>query len=118
MTLRSKDERGADPRAGKPEHSRKVGGGTAESTDCERQASAARSAETGDGAPGLIEEVLGRENVMWVEAELYTTEICKRANEETSAYQKNHAHSNFGDDQQATHPLGLTTCNRPSTALM
>ena len=64
MTLRSTDERGADKRAERPEHTRRVGGGAAESTDCERQASAARRARTGDEAPGLLEEVLCRENVM------------------------------------------------------
>ena len=47
-----------------PERSREVGGGTAEIPGRERQASTARSAETSDGAPGLLEEVLCRENVM------------------------------------------------------
>lgn len=64
MTRRSTDERGAGKRAGRPERPWQVGGGTAEGPGSERQASAARNAETGDGAPGLIEEVLCRENVM------------------------------------------------------
>ena len=64
MTLRLMDDGGAGKRAETPERSREVGGGTAEAPGSERQASAARSAKTSDGAPGLIEEVLCRENVM------------------------------------------------------
>jgi len=64
VTLRSTDDGDAGTRAGRPERSREVGGGTAEILGSERQASAARNAETSDGTPGLIEEVLCRENVM------------------------------------------------------
>ena len=64
VTLRSTDEAGAGKRAERPERSREVGGGTAEGPGSERQASAARGAKTSDGAPGRLEEVLCRENVM------------------------------------------------------
>jgi RNA-directed DNA polymerase len=46
-----------------PEPVRKVGGGTAEVPEQERQARAARSGATGDEARSLIDEVLRRENM-------------------------------------------------------
>ena len=46
-----------------PEPAREVGGGTAEVSEGERQARAARSGATGDGAWSLIDEVLRRENM-------------------------------------------------------
>jgi hypothetical protein len=64
VTLRSTDEGDADRRAERPDRSREIGGGTAEVPGCERQASAVGNAETGDGTPGLLEEVLCRENLM------------------------------------------------------
>jgi RNA-directed DNA polymerase len=63
-TMRSKQEADAGTRAGKPERSRRVGRGTAEGTDIERQACTARGENTGDEAPSLLEEVLRRENLM------------------------------------------------------
>ena len=64
MMLHSMDDGGAGQRTGKSERFREVGGGTVEVPGSERQASGARSAKTSDGAPGLLEEVLCRENVM------------------------------------------------------
>ncbi len=64
MTLRSTDAGGAGTRAERPERSREVGGGTAEVAGSERQTSAARNVGTSEGTPGLLEEVLCRENVM------------------------------------------------------
>lgn len=61
---RSMSERDAAKRAGKPERSRKAGGGTAEDTTPARQALAARGDKTEEEAPSLIEEVLRRENVL------------------------------------------------------
>ncbi len=64
VTLRSTDAGGAGTRAERPERSREVGGGTAEVAGSERQTSAARNVGTSEGTPGLLEEVLCRENVM------------------------------------------------------
>lgn len=50
-------------RAGKPERPRETGGGTAEVAGCERQACAVGNARPSDGTPGLLEEVLCRENL-------------------------------------------------------
>jgi RNA-directed DNA polymerase len=57
-------EADAGERAERPERPRKVGGGTAEDTGGERQAGTARSEETGEEAPKLMEEVVRRENLM------------------------------------------------------
>ena len=54
----------ADPRAERPKRPQRVGGGTAEGMGDERQAGTARSANAGDEASQLIEEVLRRENVL------------------------------------------------------
>ncbi len=51
-------------RAEMPERPREIGGGTAEVAGCERQASAVSNARLSDGTPGLLEEVLCRENLM------------------------------------------------------
>ncbi len=51
-------------RAEKLERPREIGGGTAEVPGCERQASAVSNARLSDGTPGLLEEVLCRENLM------------------------------------------------------
>ena len=51
-------------RAETPERPRETGGGTAEVPECERQASAVSNAIASDGTPGLLEEVLCRENLM------------------------------------------------------
>jgi RNA-directed DNA polymerase len=58
-------ERGdADQKAERPERAGRVGGGTAESTGAgARQAFGASGEKAGDGAPGLMEEVLRRENL-------------------------------------------------------
>jgi len=47
-----------------PERPRRSGGGTAEKSRDERQASAVRRATAGDEAPGILEEVLCLENLM------------------------------------------------------
>ena len=60
---RSMSEEDVDEKAGKPERSRKVGGGTAEDTTPARQALAARGDKAKAEARSLIEEVLRRENV-------------------------------------------------------
>ena len=58
------DERHAD-RAGHGSHqARRAGDGIAESTGQERDAATAREENAADGAPGLMEEVLRRENLM------------------------------------------------------
>ncbi len=51
-------------RAEKPERARETGGGTADVPRCERQASAVSNAIPSEGTPGLLEEVLCRENLM------------------------------------------------------
>ena len=51
-------------RAEMPKRPRETGGGTAEVAGCERQASAVSNARLSDGTPGLLEEVLCRENLM------------------------------------------------------
>lgn len=61
---RSRREGDADTRAERPERPWGVGGGTAESPGAERQARPAGRARTGDEAPGLMEEVLRRENLV------------------------------------------------------
>jgi RNA-directed DNA polymerase len=58
------DERDVDKRAGMPEDSRKVAGGTREKKERERQASTAEKEETQLGASVLLEEVLRRENML------------------------------------------------------
>ena len=62
--MRSRREVDAGQRAGKPERPREVGGGTAEIPGAERQARPAREGNADEGAPGLMEEVLRRENVL------------------------------------------------------
>lgn len=58
------DEGAADKRAEMPEHTREVGGGTADGTGGgARQASTAQVASVGAGALALLEEVLRRENL-------------------------------------------------------
>lgn len=57
-------EVGADKRAGMPERTRRVGGGTAEGPGLARQADTARRGNTGDESSMLMEEVLRRENVL------------------------------------------------------
>ena len=57
-------EEGAGKKAGKPELTRRAGGGTAEGTGRVRQADTARAGETGDGAPMLMEKVCARENLL------------------------------------------------------
>jgi len=54
----------AEKKAEKPEWAGRVGGGTAEGTGAARQAATAPGEQAGDGAPGLMEEVLRRENLM------------------------------------------------------
>jgi len=61
--MSSRREGDAGTRAGTPEPVREVGGGTAEVSEQERQARAARSGSAGDGARSLIDEVLRRENM-------------------------------------------------------
>ena len=53
----------AEGRAEKPERSPRVGGGTAERREAERQACAARDDDAGDEALQLMEEVCARENM-------------------------------------------------------
>jgi len=67
--MRSRREGDAGTRAGTPEPVREVGGGTAEVSEQERQARAARSGVVaGDGARSLIDEVLRRENMQTAHA--------------------------------------------------
>ncbi len=56
-------EADADQKAEMPEQTPKVGGGTAEGRGRARQTDAARDDEAGNGQPGLLEEVLRRENL-------------------------------------------------------
>jgi RNA-directed DNA polymerase len=58
------DRRDADKRAERPEQAGRVGGGTAEGTGRARQTVPAFGDKAGDGAPGLMEEVLRHENLM------------------------------------------------------
>jgi RNA-directed DNA polymerase len=58
------DETDADRRAGKPEDSRKVAGGTGEKKERERQTSTAVKERTQPEAEMLLEEVLRRENML------------------------------------------------------
>lgn len=58
------DERHADRAGNDPHQARRAGDGTAESTGREREAATAREENAADGAPGLMEEVLRRENLM------------------------------------------------------
>ncbi len=57
------DERHADRAGDILRPVRRVGGGTAESTDRERDASTAREGEAADGVSVQMEEVLRRENL-------------------------------------------------------
>lgn len=57
------DRRDADQKAEKPERAGKVGGGTAEDTGAARQTVPASGENAAGGAPGLMEEVLRRENL-------------------------------------------------------
>jgi RNA-directed DNA polymerase len=50
--------------AERPERPRGEGGGTARSTDVERQAGTARGEHAGEGTPTLMEEVLRRDNML------------------------------------------------------
>ena len=61
---RSRREGDAGTRAERPERPWGAGGGTAERPGAERQARPACRASTGDEAPGLMEEVLRRENLV------------------------------------------------------
>ena len=58
------DETDADKRAGMPEDSRKVAGGTGEKKERERQATTAVKEKTQPEAEMLLEEVLRRENML------------------------------------------------------
>lgn len=58
------DRRDADEKAERLERAGKVGGGTAEDTGAARQADPAPGEKADEGAPGLMEEVLRRENLM------------------------------------------------------
>jgi RNA-directed DNA polymerase len=58
------DETDADRRAEMPKDSRKVGGGTGEKKERERQASTAEKEKTQPEAEKLLEEVLRRENML------------------------------------------------------
>ncbi len=58
------DETDADKRAGMPEDSRKVAGGTGEKKERERQATAAVKEKTQPEAEMVLEEVLRRENML------------------------------------------------------
>src|SRR5258705_3711618 len=61
--MSSRREGDAGARAEKPEPVREEGGGTAEVSEQERQARAARSGVAGDEARSLIDEILRRENM-------------------------------------------------------
>ena len=54
----------ADQKAEMPEHSRRVGGGTAKSTGCAHQAGAACDEHVGDQSSLTMEEVVCRENML------------------------------------------------------
>jgi len=54
----------ADEKAGKPERTRRAGGGTAEGMGCARQADAAREGDAWDEAAMLMEEVCERGNLI------------------------------------------------------
>lgn len=58
------DERHADRAGDSPQPARRVGDGIAENTRRERDAATAREENAADEAPGLMEEVLRRENLM------------------------------------------------------
>lgn len=58
------DRRDADERAERPEQAGRIGGGTAERTGAVRQAISASGEKAGEEAPGRMEEVLRRENLM------------------------------------------------------
>lgn len=58
------DRGDAEKKAERPERVGRIGGGTAERTDAARQAVPASGEKAGDEAPGLMEEVLRRENLM------------------------------------------------------
>ena len=58
------ERRDAGKKAEKLEWAGKVGGGIAEDTGAARQAATAPGEQAGEGAPGLMEEVLRRENLM------------------------------------------------------
>ena len=58
------DERHADSAGDGLRLARRVGGGTAESMGREREAATAQAENAGDGASGLMEEVLRHENLM------------------------------------------------------
>ena len=58
------DERHADRAGNGPHPARRAGDGIAESTGQERDAATAREENAADEAPGLMEEVLRRENLM------------------------------------------------------
>jgi RNA-directed DNA polymerase len=62
--MSSRRERDAGTRAEMPERARKVGGGTAEGTGCERRPRPAQIETTGDETPMLMEEALHRDNLM------------------------------------------------------
>jgi RNA-directed DNA polymerase len=57
------DRRDAGEKAERPERAGKVGGGTAEDTGAARQTVPASGEKAGEEAPGLMEEVLRRENL-------------------------------------------------------
>lgn len=61
---RSRREEDADKKAGMPERTRKVGGGTAEDTGLVRQTRPARGEFTGDETPMLMDQVVCRENLI------------------------------------------------------
>lgn len=58
------DRRDAGKKAERLERAGRIGGGTAEDTGAVRQAVPASGEKAGEGAPGLMEEVLRRENLM------------------------------------------------------
>jgi RNA-directed DNA polymerase len=60
----SMPERDADKKAAKPEHARRVGGGTAESKGGAHQTGAAWEEPVGDQRPLTMEEVVCRENML------------------------------------------------------
>ena len=63
--MRSWSEAGAAKKAEKPEPFQRVGDGSPDgSLGAARQADPARVEDTGDEAPGLMEEVVRRENVL------------------------------------------------------
>ena len=64
VRMHSMSERDAEWKAERPEQSRKVGDGIAESTAAARQTDAACDEHTRDQIPVTLEKVLSREN-MW-----------------------------------------------------